>query len=603
MRTLIQLLLFGLIFGSSLDAGQQAKEEEIAALTKQLIEAATSDPGVGKEIQELTEKFSKFDPAMVVEALLPLLKHEKAGVANNASYAILGAWDGLRPVHLAQLKDGFRNGGVWLPNAIASLGTDEAAEFLSKEFRANPEIHGQVDSALIGMGEKAVPFLLKEFDDADPKLEPRYYEGLRHLFKGDHVYDGMKEKATIAIPHLMTIAESKEADLRRRQEAIKTVGCVGKSATPYFPRLRTLAEEEPDKFNEAVAQAIIASQTSSTAEILADKVDLDGDQYVVREIALLGTEAKGVGPRVLGWINNPNWEVRVMAARTLGEIGYKDAVKALEKLLSSKADWRLVYAATKSLAELRAVESIPALEELSRKHWFPIVRDEAKDALRSLQRGEALEGHDEVAATNLVDHVFVDRNKLSIKERDLKDLKPRRRSAGRLTSFSAFKDREPALAKKFLKARNTNGEGMLEGLGSITEFPIDGGVLLGATAGEWVGGLHYAPEKGDYRLLLHANITGIEKWQGAIFVASGTYHMGMNEGIIHRIVVEEGKIAVLPWFVLLGLPTSMWVTEDEKLIVACIGGTILFSDEGDFRYFGSGSKLNNGENPKEEDGR
>jgi hypothetical protein len=232
MRLFLQLLLFGLISESALDAGQQTKGEEIAALTQQLVQAATPEPGVGKEIQELAKEFSSFDPARVVEVLLPLLKHDKKGVADKASYVICAAWDSLRPAHLAQLKDGFRNGGVWLPNAIASLGTDEAAEFLAKEFRADPEIHGQLHSALLSMGEKAVPFLLKEFDDADPKLEPRYYEGLRHLFKGDHVYAGLKEKAKIAIPHLLKIAESKDADLRRRQEAIMTLGCVGKAAAP-----------------------------------------------------------------------------------------------------------------------------------------------------------------------------------------------------------------------------------------------------------------------------------------------------------------------------------------------------------------------------------
>lgn len=601
MRRLLQLLLFGLIFESSLDAGQQKKDDaEIAALTKQLVEAATADSGVDQAIQDISSKFSGFDHEKVIDALIPLLKHDKDGVADKASYVILDYTDGLRPVHLAQLKEGFRNGGGWLPTAIASLGTDEAAEFLAKEFRADPEIHGQMDWALIRMGEKAVPFLLKEFDDADPEREQRYFEGLRHIFKGDNFYDGMKEKAKSAIPHLMKIAESKDVDLRLRQEAIKTVGCVGKAAASIFPRLRTLAEEEPDKFDEAVTQAIIASETSAAAEIFANKVEAGADHYMVREIALLGTEAIGVGPRVLRWLNHPSWEMRVMATRTLGAIGYKDAVTELEKLLSSKDDWRLPYAAAKSLAELRAVESTPALEELSREHWFPIVRDAAKEALRCLQHGGAIEGHGATKAGDLVDYDFIDRNKLSIKAGDLRDLKPRTRGAGRQTSFEDFKDREPNLAKKLDEIRNKNGEGMLGGIGSIIEFPIDGGMLLGRTAGEWVGGLYHVSEKGEHRLLLQKNITGIEKWNGSIFVASGINHMGLNKGIIHRIVEKDGKVAVLPWFVLPGMPTSMWVTEDEKLIVACMGGTLAFSDEGEFHYYGS--EPSKPKNSKQSDG-
>lgn len=595
MRRFLSAIRFVPLILCAIQAHAEDKADRLLAnLTAEVIEAARPESGVGKAGQEVAKKLAELHHEDVVQAMLPLLKHEKKGVPYLASYVILDCEDGLRPEHLNQLKEGYRNGGGWLPSAIGSLGTDAAAEFLAKEFRANPEIHGQVDWALISMGERAIPFLLKEFDDADPEREQGYFEGLRHLFKGDHVYEGMKDKAKIAIPHLMKVAESEDVDLRRRQEAIKTIGCVGKAATHFFPRLRALAQKEPDKFAEAVTQAIVSSETSSTAEVLADKVDAGADHYTVREIALLGTEAKGVGPRVLRWLNNPNWETRVMAARTLGAIGYKDARMPLQELLSSKADWRLAYVATKSLADMRAAESIPALEEASREHWFPIVRHAAKDALRSLQHGDELEGHGATAAGDLVDYVFIDRDELSIEEDELKGLKPRKPGAERRTSFAAFQQRQPALAKKFIEFRNTNGERMLEGFGSIIEFPIDDGLLIGAAAGEWVGGLHYAPKEGEHRRLLHENISGIEKWKGRIFVASGTYHMGMNEGIIHEVAFKDGKVALVPWFVLPGLPTSMWVTEDEKLIVACVGGTLAFSGEGEFRYYGSEPPKQNG---------
>lgn len=585
MRRLLPALITSyLILGAVQSDAEDGTDKQLATLTAEVIQAARPESGVGDTGQEVAKKLEELDHAKVVEAMLPLLKHKKKGVPYLASYVILDCKDGLRPEHLDLLREGYRNGGGWLPNAIGSLGTDAAAEFLSKEFRADPEIHGQVDWALISMGERAVPFLLKEFDDADPEKEQRYFEGLRHIFKGDRVYDGMKDKAKLAIPHLMKIAESKDVDLRRRQEAIMTIGCVGKLAIPYFPRLRALAQQDPDDFEGAVARAIIASETSSTAVVLADKVEAGAGHYTVREIALLGNEAQEVGPRVLRWLNNPNWETRVMSARTLGAIGYKDAREPLEELLSSKADWRLAYVATKSLADLQATDSILALEEVSREHWFPIVRHAAKDALRSLKHGDDLEGHGATAAGDLVDYVFVDRDTLSIEEDDLKDLKPRKRSVGRRTSFDAFQKRQPSLAKKFIEVRDTNGEGML---GSIIEFPIDDGLLLGAAAGEWVGGLHYAPNDGEYRRLLQENISGIAKWKGRVFVCSGTYHMGMNEGVIHEVVFEEGKVSLAPWFVLPGLPTSMWVTEDEKLIVASIGGTLAFADKGEFHYYGA----------------
>jgi len=585
MRTVNLFCLF-LIGISPLAATPTQEETEIAALTKELVEAATADAGVGKTIQDISKKFAAYDQGKVIEALLPLLKHEKDGVPDKTSYVISDCRKGLKPEHLNPLIDGFRNGGRWLPGTIAAFGTDQAAEFLAKEFRSNPEIYGQVDSSLMRMGEKAVPFLLKEFDEADPEREPRYFEGMRFLFKGDHIYDGMKDKAKSAIPHLLKIAESEDSDLIRRREAIMMIGCVGKAAMPYFPRLQALSQKDPEKFGDAVNKALIASETSVTAKILADQVDAGADQSTVHEIASLGLEAQNVGPRVVGWLSHPNWEIRVMAASTLGAIGYKDARKTLEELLSSQSDWRLAYNATKSLAKLRAIESIPALEEASRNHWFPIVRNGAKDALKILQQDEIPEKNAFWSDLELADYAFVDRNKLVVKEGEIADLKPWKSGSGQRSHFMEFKMRQPALAKKFIEVRATNGEGMLD-LGSMIEFPMSEGVLLGASAGEWTGGLQYAPVKGEQRRLLQANISGIEEWKGRTLVASGIYHMGMNEGILHKVVVEGENATLVPWFILPGEPRSLWVTEDEKLVIACIGGTIVFSDEGKFRYYGS----------------
>ena len=586
----------GISFETSLLAATPTQEEtEIAALTKELVEAATADSGVGKTIQDISKKFAAYDQGKVIEALLPLLKHKKDGVPYVTSYVISDCREGLKPEHIDQLIDGFRNGGRWLPGTIAAFGTDQAAEFLAKEFRANPEILGQVDSSLMRMGEKAVPFLLKEFDEADPEREPRYFEGMRFLFKGDHIYDGMKDKAKSAIPHLLKIAESENSDLIRRREAIMTIGCVGKAAMPYFPRLQALVQKEPEKFGDAVKKALIASETSVTAEILADQVDAGADQYTVREIASLGLEAQNVGPRVVGWLSHPNWEIRVMATSTLSAIGYKDATKTLEELLTSQSDWRLAYNATKSLAKLRALESIPALEEASRNHWFPIVRNGAKDALKILQQDETPEKNAFWSDLELADYVIVDRDKLVVAEDEMEDLKPLKNGAGQRSLFIDFKLRRPALAKKFIEMRNTNGVEMLD-FGNMIEFPMSEGVLLGASAGEWTGGLQYAPVKGEQRRLLQENISGIESWKGRTLVASGMYHMGMNEGIIHKVVVEGENATMVPWFILPGLPKSLLVTEDEKLIVSCIGGTIIFSDEGKFRYYGA-------EQPNQKNGR
>ena len=567
--------------------GDDGTNERIIALTVDLIQLARPEPGVGDEAQEIAKKLEELDHAKVVQAMLPLLRHDKEGVPYLASYVILDCESGLRPEDLELLKEGFQNGGGWLPSAIGSLDTDEAAEFLAKEFRKNPEVHGQIDSTLAMMGARAVPFLLKEFDDADLEQEEGYFQGLRHIFQGDRIHDGMKDKAGAAIPHLIAVAESENASLRRRQEAIMTIGSLGKVAMPVFPRLKALAQQDAESFEEAVTQAFIASESSAAAGALADMVEAGGDKYVVREIALLGPEAREVGPRVLGWLDDPDWEIRVMSARTLGAIGYKDATKQLEGLLSSWIDWRLAYAATKSLADLKAVESVPILEEASREHWFPIVRDAAKEAVESLQNGVELEGHGGTEAGDLVDYVFVNRDGLSIEEDELEGLEPRGGGARQAMPFYVFEKDRPAVAKRLVDFREKNGGTPLPWISGVINSPFRDGLIVGSSAGEWVGGLYDVPNEGEVWRLLNDNVHGIEKWKNRILVVSGTYHMGMNEGMIHELVWEEGEVVSKPWFVLPGSPNRMWVTEDDKLVVACIGGAVVFTDEVELRYVGA----------------
>jgi len=478
----------------------------------------------------------------------------------------------------------YKNGGGWLPHAIGSLGTDAAIEFLIKEFRGNPKIHGQVDSALMNMDKAVIPFILKEFDNADPKSEQQFFKGLCFLFKGDICYDGLKEKAQTAIPHLIKIAESKEIDILKRQEAIKVIGCIGETAKSIFPRLNKLADENPEQFQDVVSQAFIDSETSFAAEALVKEVENGANHYAVRDIALLGSVAKDIGPHVLSWLDHSNLEIRVMSARTLGAIGYKDAIEELEELLPCRKDWRMAYVATKSLAELRAINSIPALKNISETHWFPIVRNAAKDAIKSIKEGKEPQKNGYSPAGNLSDYVMVYRDRLTINDEDIKGLKPERTSLGRQTSFDNFKDENPALAKKFIEVRNTSGESMIY---NMIEFPVNGGVLLGASAGEWTGGLLYVPEQGESKRLLQSDIAGITDWNGHILVASGMWHMGMNKGIVHKLSVKENRVTMVPWFVLPGEPAKMWVTKDEKLIISCCGGTLAFSDDDNFIYYHS----------------
>jgi hypothetical protein len=181
---------------------------------------------------------------------------------------------------------------------------------------------------------------------------------------------------------------------------------------------------------------------------------------------------------------------------------------------------------------------------------------------------------------------------LAIEADKIPGLSERKESGGRSEPFADFKEREPEIARRFIQLRNTNGEGAL---GSIISFATGNGRLLGAEAGEWVGGLQYAPENGEQQLLLMIDVAGIEKWHDEILIVSGMGHMSINQGIIHKLITKNGKVGLEPWFVLPGSPAGMWTTQTNQLVIECFGGTMVFSTPQDFKCYSKPFEANPGD--------
>jgi HEAT repeat protein len=74
------------------------------------------------------------------------------------------------------------------------------------------------------------------------------------------------------------------------------------------------------------------------------------------------------------FLASPNGEEVATAVTALGHIGYDAAIPQIEQQLRSP-DWRVVYAAARSLGWLGATDSIQALERVASGHWLPDVRD------------------------------------------------------------------------------------------------------------------------------------------------------------------------------------------------------------------------------------
>jgi hypothetical protein len=92
-----------------------------------------------------------------------------------------------------------------------------------------------------------------------------------------------------------------------------------------------------------------------------------------------GNVATGIGAALsaaeldeLRW-HHPAIRAAVGVVTTLGVIGYTAAIPRLRGALRD-LDWRVVYAAAKSLGQLRAIEATGDLERIYDTYWLPQVR-------------------------------------------------------------------------------------------------------------------------------------------------------------------------------------------------------------------------------------
>ena len=92
--------------------------------------------------------------------LLPLLtKYDGREVRKLASYVLSDA-EGLTEEHLDTLIESRRQGDVWIPPAIARVGTSKAITFLVEEVKKANLVDNQLVTAFQILSERGVPYLV-----------------------------------------------------------------------------------------------------------------------------------------------------------------------------------------------------------------------------------------------------------------------------------------------------------------------------------------------------------------------------------------------------------------------------------------------------------
>lgn len=328
--------------------------------------------------------------------------------------------------------------------------------------------------------------------------------------------------------------------------------------------------------------SLYANDLKVDLEALADQVDQNNPKFHLYKILRLGEKAKPLGSRVVGWLKHENWEIRSLAARTIGEIQYLEGRTALEKCLENQTNWHLAHYAAKSLEDLNSKDSLPALEKASNSHWFPIVQMRAANSAVAIKTGNTVSEPNESFVN---DPPFVHRDHLSLPSKKIKGIiPPKKASKCKHDSFRNFKKRHPGIANRILKGRDDTTVRALHGYGTVLTYPFHQGELLGVKAGEWYSSIGYIAKNGNRQILSGDTPCGIEEWNGLTLIASGFYHGGANEGALHRVQIDKEKAKLSPWFVLPGAPIKLWIDQNNFLIVKCHGGTMVFENLKNFTY-------------------
>jgi HEAT repeat protein len=301
----------------------------------------------------------------------------------NLSGAILMYWRSFEPADVPALIQALhKEPGGWIALPLGLIGTQEAIDALADDVRQ----HGadnQSGWALSQIGDRVLPYLLPLLSDDE-----------RWRAAATIMHD-MKSGARDGLDTWLAIALDPKRPERDRVGALRGIGILGTSAKDVARKLRPLLKENfgdgPVPQTTKRVLAAMGDETMATETVLACEPSTDpfegsfDSTLCIERAAAFGTAVVPYANLVLSkFTYSRTGTDRANGASLLGFIGYAPAKQRLIELLKD-ADWRVVFAAARSLGWLKAKEAVPALTAVANSHWLPDVRDEAARVIATLQ--------------------------------------------------------------------------------------------------------------------------------------------------------------------------------------------------------------------------
>lgn len=584
--------LFALLAGASGAQSLGEKDFSHAQALRETVKAQKSG-GMGPEAKTLKQGILAHQGA--VDALIPLLKDPDERVAELAAYILRDA-PAIDPAYLPQVIEGLDRGVGWLAPALARIGTDEAAqEAVNRYLLSEGAPHNQEAYALKILGHRAIPFMLDRAACNQPCQDDTHY-----LLGA--VLRQMGPERAAAGPGLMAIASDRTASPGAMRGALMMIAALGLDGQPLEADLLREREDAP-YLSPWINQALVGIHSSQAGLIFTERLAETQDVFTLRDLAEVGAAGRDAGPAVMAILEREP-ELRAAAATTLGYIGYAEAMPALLEALDDPADAMVAWASARALGRVGAPDALEALDRTAAGHWYPPVRDAAREAAAGIRSGTTRT--ERASGNNFVPEFFAfkfindglpecklryearpksSRTKLyyATASRKLEQLKY---PAEVLSYGAADEAQQKEAGADIIEVHPGN---LMEHRESIEQTPhvalrVEDGWLVGGNRGEWGGELAFVGDDRRTRQILDDNVQDIHRLGTRIVATTGLAHMGLRRGRIVELERQpDGQWQARPWRTLPGTPATSVATPNGLVVAIVGGGAILVGIDGDMQ--------------------
>jgi HEAT repeat protein len=454
----------------------------------------------------IAEKLRRFDEPAKQELL-----RRAAGTHpgwRNLAGDVLSHWGAWSPADVPALRAALQlDHGGWIARPLAEIKTPEAVQALVEDLAVIGS-QSQTGWALVKIGPKALPYLI-------PILEND---------KGAHaaasVIREMGREALVEAPYWASLAASTGNPKNVRLAALRGLAAMGDGAQQQGKELREMLASPDIDIRAQAFKTLVAIRDPTVVATVAENCNPSGTAFglipiqslsCLIEIAAFGDHARPVGSQLMKFLVTPNGDELATAVTALGYIGYDAAIPEIEQQLRAP-DWRVVFAAARSLGWLAATVSIPELERVASDHWLPEVRDEALMAVDALKgSGRRMARPASFEGSGGARRLF---------------------SIGRFSFDRSI--RQPSCGSGRWEWDDIRFSAPPRSTGAA-HLSLGGGWLLGTNRGEWGGELTWMPVFGQSQLIIKDNVIAIEAAEGGAIVLFGLAHMGMVYGYAVRV--------------------------------------------------------------------